>query len=122
MQQIKFAGTFLSVNSFAADSLKLYYEVFYDSEAVLTDVQDAVFATVNNFIANLPFNGAFNVNKMTDALQATFGVIDPVFGSAAARYGALPFADIVREYVSNAGYLEIDGSFPLTSTFTFTPV
>ena len=122
MQQIKFAGTFLSVNSFNADTLKLYYDIYYSAELDLTTVQTAVYAAVQSFIANLPFNGALNINKLTDALQALTGVKDPKFNSAAATYGALPYTAFDREYLSNAGYLEIDGAFPLSSTFNFIAV
>lgn len=122
MQQVKFAGTFLSVNSFNADTLKLYYDIYYNAELDLATVQAAVYAAVQSFIANLPFNGALNVNKITDALQAVTGVVDPKFVSAEATYGALPYTAFDREYLSNAGYLEIDGAFPLSSTFNFIAV
>jgi hypothetical protein len=119
MQQVKFAGTFLYVNSFNADTLKLYYDIYYSAELDLGSVQAAVYAAVQSFIANLPFNGALNINKLTDALQSVTGVIDPKFVSAEATYGALPYTAFDREYLSNAGYLEIDGAFPLSSTFNF---
>lgn len=122
LQQIKFAGTFVSVNSFAADTLKLYYTIYYKAEIPLATMQAAVYAAVPNFISNLPFNGAFNINRMTDALQSVNGVVDPKFDSAAATYGALPYLAFDREYLSNAGYLEIDALFPLSSTFTFIAV
>lgn len=122
MQEIKFAGTFLSVNSFAADKLKLSYEIYYNSEIPLADLEVNVFDAVNQFIANLPFNGAFNINKMTDALQSVIGVVDPKFVSAEATYAALPYVAFDREYSTNAGYLEIDPLFPLASSFTFIPV
>jgi hypothetical protein len=122
MRQIKFAGTRLSVVSFNADSLKVYYTIYYDPIIDVAIIQSAVEAAINNYIQNLPFNGAFNITKLTDALEGIEGVIDPIFNSADARYGALPYAPILREYVANAGYLEIDGAYPLSTTITYIPI
>lgn len=122
LQQIKFAGTRLSVNSFAPDDLKIYYEIFYDPIIPEADIKTAVEDAINLFVKSLPFDGKFNINKLTDALQALEGVVDPLFQSAEARYGALPYASFVREYESNAGYLQIDGAFPLSTTITYTPI
>lgn len=120
-QQIKFAGTRLSVVSFPADSLKLYYDIYYDAILPEADVIVIVEAAVTDFLNNLPFNGRFNINKMTDALQLLDGIIDPVFLSAEARYGLIPFAAFTTEYNSNAGYMQIDPSFPLSATFNYIP-
>ena len=122
LQQIKFAGTRLSVVSFAPDQLKVFYEIFYDPIVPLQDVQQEVELAIHSFVKNLPFNGRFNINKLTDQLQLLEGVTDPVFQSAEARYGALPYQAVTREYSSNAGSLEIDSSAPLSTTITYTPI
>lgn len=122
LQQIKFAGTRLSVVSFDPDQLKVYYEVFYDPIIPEADIKAAVEAAIVSFVKGLPFNGRFNINKLTDSLQILEGVVDPVFQSAEARYGALPYESIDREYNSNAGYLEIDVAFPLSTTITYTAI
>lgn len=122
LQQIKFAGTRLSVNSFAPDDLKIYYEIFYDPIIPEVDIVAAVEAAIESFVKNLPFNGKFNINKLTDTLQGIDGVVDPLFQNAEARYGALPYTAFDREYESNAGYLQIDGAFPLSATIIYTPI
>lgn len=118
---IKFAGTFLDIVSFPADDLKLEYNIYYSAQIPLADIQTAVFAAVNAYIEELPFDGVLNINKLTDALQVVEGVVDPFFENAEAKYGALPYVPFDREYLSNAGYLKIDPAFPLLNTFTFTP-
>lgn len=122
LQDIKFAGTLLSVVSFPADQLQVYYEVFYDPIVPEAEVKALVEAAINSFIKNLPFNGRFNITNLTDAIQLLKGVVDPVFVDAQARYGILPYTVIDREYNSNAGYLEIDPTFPLSTTITYTPI
>jgi hypothetical protein len=120
-EQTKFAGTRLSCVSFPADSLKLYYTVYYDPILPLTTVSQRVENAINEYLKALPFNGKFRINLMTDKLQDIDGIIDPVFTSAEAKYGALPYQGFVNEYLSNAGYLKIDPAFPLSSTIQYLP-
>ena len=119
--QTKFAGTRLSLVSFEADSLKLFYTVYYNPILPLSMVSQRVEDAVNNYLKSLPFNGRFRINLMTDILQKIDGIIDPVFTGAEARYGSLPYIAFTSEYASNAGYLGIDPNFPLNSTINYIP-
>jgi hypothetical protein len=120
-QQVKFAGTIVEVVSFPADQIRLYYTVYYDPILPLAQVQQAVEENINAYLQNLPFDGRFNVTRMTDSIQTVIGVIDPVFQSAQARYGALPFTAFMVEYLTNSGYLEIDPLTPLATTINYLP-
>lgn len=120
-EQTKFAGTRLSVVSFPADSVKLAYRIYYDPILPQSVVSTRVENAVSLFLSQLPFNGRFRLNSLTDVLQKIDGVVDPVFEYAEARYGALPYAPFDSEYNSNSGYMEVDPSFPLSSTFTYLP-
>jgi hypothetical protein len=121
LNQIKFAGTIIEVVSFPADDLKLYYDVYYNPILLEADVRVLVEANINNYLANLPFDGRLNITKLTDSIQTVSGVVDPVFLSAEARYGLLPYAPFSVEYSTNAGYLKIDPAFPLSATINLIP-
>jgi hypothetical protein len=120
-QSIKFAGTRISVVSYPADSLKLVYTIYYDPILPVATVKATVELIISNFLKNLPFNGRLKITSLTDALQLGDGIIDPVFTSAEARYGALPYAAFTAEYNSNAGYMQIDPAFPLSTTINYLP-
>jgi hypothetical protein len=121
INQIKFAGTNVSVTNINADLLKLNIEIIYNpliltptgeliSNPGVFPVRDAI----NNFIKFLPFDGVFNRNKFIDAIQSASGVIDPIINLIEAKTGALPYNPVSNNYVAGAGYLKIDPLFPLT--------
>jgi hypothetical protein len=121
INQIKFAGTNISVTNINADLLKLNIEIVYNpliltptgeliSNPGIYPVRDAI----NNFIKFLPFDGVFNRNKFIDAIQSASGVVDPIINSIEAKTGALPYNPILNNYIAGAGYLKIDPLFPLT--------
>jgi len=64
------------------------------------------------------------LTKLIDAVQAANGVVDCFITLAEAKAaGALSYTNIVpsNEYETNAGYLEIDSAFPLSSAITYNP-
>jgi hypothetical protein len=126
---IKFAGTSVDVISVAADTVKLYYNIYFNPLLMAADgslISDpSVFpveVAINGYIKNLPFNGILNMTKLTDAIQAATGVVDPVLSNAEAADVSLIYAPIVDNYNATAGHLIVDPSFPLNSTLTYTAV
>lgn len=128
MEKIKFAGVVLDIVSRDPDDLKVYFKIYYDplvmnaNGSLIDDnsvypVEDAI----NAYIQNLEFDGSFNITDLTDQLQLAQGVVNPIFQSAEAKSGALVYQLITSYYDSNAGYLEIDPSYPLSSTITYVP-
>ena len=129
IKKISPAGTQMSIISDSADVLHVELTIKY-SPLVLTSagelktdnsvkpVEDAI----NNYISNLDFNGVFNLTKLVDAVQLASGVDDVYITLAEARAAsASTFTDVVptNEYVTNAGYLEIDGANPLSGAVTY---
>jgi hypothetical protein len=120
-QKIKYAGPAITCVSYTADLLRLSYTIYYDPLVDLAVLQPAVEAAINNFIGNLTFNGVYNLTAQTDAIQRVPGVVDPRLTDAQATYGLLPYAPIIGQYASNAGYLSIDPAYPLSTTITYVP-
>jgi hypothetical protein len=120
MNRIKFAGTNLSVTNINPDQLKIYLNIYYDpllidgSGFLLSDgVTRPIDLAIVSYIENLPFDGALNLTKFIDAIQLAKGVVDPVLVSANVAAGTSPYLPTGPNYVSAAGYLEIDPAFPL---------
>lgn len=125
----KFAGVHLIIVSRPADDLKIYYDIYYDPLVLNSDgslISDPsifpVHDTINSYIKSLPFNGRFNVTDLTDLLQSTQGVANPIFLSAQARFGALAFSQFNSYYETDSGYLAIDSATPLSSSINYIPM
>lgn len=103
INKIKFAGTKLLVTSYAADTITLNYNIYYNPIYDLAVVKDNVTAAINAHLQQLPFNAMLNITKLTDDIQAITGVKDVIFVSGNA---ITPTAQtITRQYQSTAGYL-----------------
>ena len=72
-----------------------------------TPVKDAV----NAFLASIPFNGRFVLDKYIAAMMAVDGVVVPEVTAVQAYYGAVPPVVITTWYIPDAGYLALDGVY-----------
>jgi hypothetical protein len=127
-QKMKYAGPPLVCESNNPDTLKIYYTVYYDALADLTELKPAVEDAINNYLAVISgvsnpdlFNGRLTLSKLTDAIQKVTNVTDPRLTDAQGTYGGNPYTAITGEYNSNAGYCIIDPAFPLSTTITYEP-
>ncbi len=118
MQDIKFAGTRMAVVSIPGDDLNLVWDIRYDPQIPLSQIQLSVANAVDNYIANLPFNAAVNVNKINDALQAVTGVVDPVFMSATGTPNGGGATAFTVSYIPAAGWVKLNPVIALTFTWT----
>lgn len=119
--KIRFAGTRYTVVSSDPDLMKVTGTVYYDPIFDPAVVQANVEIAIDNYLKNLPFDGTFKINSLIDSVQTVEGVKDFTADTIEAKYGALSYAVVQRTYISNAGYLRVDGVFPLSSTITYTP-
>ena len=119
IKQIKPAGVNTAVISRVADLLKIAYSIYYDPLVPLATVKTNVETTINNYIADLPFNGELVLNDLTAAIDAAVGVVNPVLLLAEAKYGAIPYSTINIKYVADAGHMVIDAAFPLSTQLTY---
>jgi hypothetical protein len=121
INQIRYPGTGITIISNPADQLRISYNIRYDAQIPLTTIQSAVESAITTYISDLPFNSKLSVTKLTDAVQLVPGVIEPVFLSASARYGVIPFAGFTVDYLANSGHMVVDPATPLSSSITYTP-
>jgi hypothetical protein len=116
-------GYNLLIVSRPADLLKIFAHIYVNPQVINTSgelisnpsvrpVDDAI----NAYCIGLDFNGVYDLTKLTDLLQQVPGVVRPVIDSAHAKFGTLPYEQIVDVYTPNSGYLKIDPAFPLDGT------
>ena len=125
MKQIKDAGVFLSIISTSADSLKLNAGIVYnpqvlDSNGVsISDGSTPVVDAINTYLKNLPFNGVFAPQDLTDAVQKVDGVIyfTPSYIGVSSDGGAT-YNPIAVKYIPASGYVRFVNPTDLVLTYT----
>lgn len=124
--QKRFAGTAMLITSTVGDDIKVDYFIKYDplildatGAELLNPAVFPVEDAIELYIRNLPFDGALSLAEMTDAVQAANGVLDVTLNDAQAKFGALLYTPINKEYLPDAGYLILDKPSSLFTYSTF---
>ncbi len=127
INDIKFAGTNISIISADADRLKLTLNIIYDplvlasngsllTNSAIFPVEDAI----NDYLAGIVWAGTFNLTKLIDAIQVAQGVVDPILTTVEGKaYGGI-YNIINQNYQSISGYMIIDPDNLLNTTLTYT--
>lgn len=101
------AGPTIVVSSIDSDKLYVNATIYYDGQFV-SSIQTDVEAAINEYLANLDFNGVVLVSKIQDAIQAVEGVKDVVISQVKARKDTTVFASasvVSRQWTTVAGYI-----------------
>lgn len=105
---IQYAGSSVTAVSNTSDKLKFSIEVFHNALVPLTTLEVNVQNAINDYLANLEFNGAFRVIKLIDAIQAVVGVLDVSIHSIEAKAAdAVEFTNVSRVYEPSSGYFQV---------------
>ncbi len=117
MNEIKDAGNRLKIVNREADSLKLHLDVYVDTLVIDLDTGQyletsqtykPVEDSIENYLNHLEFNGALIKNRLIDAVQEAQGVYDLEIKVLQHRYGELPFTNVGRLIVPDAGHFKIE--------------
>jgi hypothetical protein len=112
LNAVQYAGVLISVINDPPDDIRLTIDIYYDATLLDehgkrldgtgdTTVQDAI----RNYLNNLPFNGMYTNQGLTDVLQAVPGVDIAEIKSAASRHGSLVnYTEINAHKIAHAGY------------------
>jgi hypothetical protein len=129
---IAFAGVQMNVTSIASDKFFLEGTITYDGQYASV-IQTKVIEAIEEYFANLAFDGTLYIIKIVDAIQAVPGVIDVKIVNAAIRANATAFSSktfliqsslsIITSYPTFAGYVEQEttASQTFADKLTFTP-
>lgn len=101
------AGPIVTVMSDSPDKLYIDANVYYEGQFV-DSIQTDVETAINNYLANLDFDGTLVVSKIQDAIQKVTGVKDVVINEVRARKDATVFAGattVTRQWATVAGYI-----------------
>jgi hypothetical protein len=124
VHQIQWSGAVvLPPISINGDKLKAPMTVYYDATAKLEDIKNIVEPAWLLYIANLPFNGEYSVNKHGDFVESASQLIREVStGNVQARPDAGSFITVNRVYTPASGYLIKDSATSFDSMITYVPV
>ena len=125
-KKFKDAGVILEVISVSPDLLHLAYDVRIDptilkpdgsliSDSSVFPVEDAI----NNYIANLDFDGKFSLEECDAAIRSATGVTDLMRTMAQSKKYNGVYKDIEMSIISYAGYFAIDDNYPLSNTISY---
>lgn len=120
-QQIRPAGTRISVESLPADLLNVRLKIYYNAQVDLETLIPKIEAAFINYINTLEFDAVFYVNKMIDALQMVPGVIKEQVEveNISVKQGTAAYTSFNSKYQAKSGYFKIDPDFPLSDTFYY---
>lgn len=121
IHDIRPAGTRVTVQSLAADLVKLRLNVYYNASGDINVIRPAVEAAIANYLANIQFDGILYINRLIDAIQAVPGTVEDqveVLESAVQGSGDA-YASFTSRYLAKSGYFKIDPDFPLSAQITY---
>lgn len=116
ISQIKFAGTQSNVISLDPDLIKITTTIYYDAKLINSSGQlisntsiYPVADAVDNYLANLDFDGRLVISHLVDAMQKATGVLDVVITTVEAKTAAAASYSVVdRVYAPASGYFEVN--------------
>lgn len=130
LSDINPAGVNYIAASRTADKLYCKATIYYNGQYSAT-ISAAVISAMNDYLANISFNGAFKLSSLTDYIQKVTGVTDVLLEDVAIRADTVVFASktylvqgkttLIPVYSLYAGYAveETTASNTWTDTLTF---
>ncbi len=122
------AGANIDIRTKNSDLARYYITIYYDplfnleDDGAIEGIQTQVENAVNNYHLQLDFNGAVDLVDLQDAIQAVPGLESIAFNAMEAKERGGEYVAFNPFYVTSAGYIEIDISFPLSDTITYEAV
>lgn len=116
---IRPAGTQITVQSLAADLVKISLNVYYNASGDIAVIKPAVEQAITDYLANIQFDGILYLNKLIDAVQAVSAVVDVEITAAAAQGTGDAYVSFTNKYSAKSGYFKIDPAFPLATQITY---
>lgn len=112
---VKFAGCRVTISSLEPDKLRFFMSVktnpliLKSDRTTIDGGEDVIRRAVENYLANLPYNGVFNKTKLTDAIQAVDGIIDVQVGSIYLRDETSTFNLLQKQnYTAVSGSIQLE--------------
>jgi len=110
IDRIKFAGVETDVISQESDKLNLSLKIYYQGTLDEANVKASVKNAIENYIANIEFDGIFYIIKMVDEIQKVLGVKDVVIMTASGRSYLGSYNNFYKDYTADSGWIELDSN------------
>lgn len=91
------AGVGFDLVNLSGDRLYVNAEVFYNGEYT-SSIQSNVEAAINDYLANIPFDGLVRISELEDSIQAVPGVTDVKLKTIKARPNTTVLASAITIY------------------------
>lgn len=130
LDNISPAGVQYKAVSLNPDQILIGATIYYNGQYSAT-IQSAVKNAINNYLANVPFDGVIKISAIEDTIQSVAGVTDVVMNNVAIRADGVPFAnttylvqnntEIYNQTTQYAGYsiTETTTGYTINDTLTF---
>lgn len=124
VQQTQWAGAKIAPPvSLPSDKLNAPMTVFYDGTKKIADIKATVQAAFIDYLANVPFNAQYSINKHGDWIESASADLKEVnMGVVQAKADAGSYVNVNRVYTPVAGYLERDSTIAFDTMITYVPV
>lgn len=110
---IGFSGISIIASSSSADEIYINADIQFNGQYAAT-IQTDVISAINNYLANIDFNGKVYISNLEIAIKSVTGVVDVLLKDVAIRANATLFANktylvqnqttIIQSYSLEAGY------------------
>lgn len=108
IDRIKFAGVETDVISQESDKINLNLKIYYQGTLDEANVKASVKNAIENYIANIEFDGIFYLIKMVDEIQKVSGVKDVVVMTASGKSYLGSYINFIKDYTADSGWIELD--------------
>ncbi len=103
-----------------SDKLNAPMTIYYNGTRLLADVKVIVEAAFNEYLASLPFNGEYSVNKHGDFIEAKdLDIFEVDMGAVQAKADAGMYASVTRICLPFSGYIERDSAIAFDDMITY---
>ncbi|WP_442589205.1 baseplate J/gp47 family protein [Pedobacter sp. AW31-3R] len=121
VSDIRPAGTQITVQSLAADLVRIKLNVYYNANGDINLIKPAVEAAVTNYLANIQFDGVLYLNRLIDAIQSVPAVVNDQVEilEAAAQGSGDPYQTFSSRYAAKSGYFKVDPDYPLSTQINY---
>lgn len=110
------------VESNDADLANINYTLYYTANRPLADIKLDVEAAITTYLATLNFRGQYIQAKLEDAMQGVTNIEYFKKNSVQVKPSTGVYADADITYEPDAGYIQIDPAFPLSTNLSYQAV
>jgi len=121
LRQIQWSGAnILDAISLASDKLNAPMTVYYNGQIPLADIKAIVEPAFSAYLASLPFNGEYSINKHGDYIEnSSSNIYEVTMGTVQSKPDGGAYANVTRVFIPVSGAIEKDPAIAFTTMITY---